>query len=186
MEVLNKPWPWYIAGPVLGLSVPILLWLGNKRLGISATMRHLCAMAVPGKISLFNYNWKAETWNLVFAGGIIIGGWLAGNLFANPEPVAISFATRELLAAGDLADQSGLAPPALFSWQSLFTLKGFLIMGLGGFLVGFGTRWARGCTSGHGIFGLSTLQWPSLIATMSFFAGGILVSWFVLPLILSL
>ncbi|MFM7195496.1 MAG: YeeE/YedE family protein, partial [Bacteroidota bacterium] len=106
--------------------------------------------------------------------------------FANPEPVAISTATSSMLLEQGITDQSGLAPTQLFNWSSLFTLKGFLLMGLGGFMVGFGTRWARGCTSGHGIFGLSTLQWPSLIATASFFAGGILFSVVVLPLILSL
>ena len=91
-----------------------------------------------------------------------------------------------MLNARQITDQSALAPPALFNWSTLFTLKGFLLMGLGGFMVGFGTRWARGCTSGHGIFGLGTFQWPSLIATMCFFAGGIFVSWFILPLILGL
>lgn len=186
METLDHPWPWYVAGPVLGLSVPLLLWLGNKRLGISATMRHACAIVLPGKLPLFNYDWKAETWSLIFALGIVIGGWLAGSVFANPAPVDISAATSTMLTAQGVTDQSGLAPPQLFNWNSLFTLKGFLLMGLGGFMVGFGTRWARGCTSGHGIFGLGTLQWPSLIATASFFAGGILFSLFVLPLILSL
>ncbi len=186
MEVIHNPWPWYVTGPVLGLSVPLLLWLGNKRLGISATLRHLCAAALPGKYPLFRYDWKAESWNLIFIIGIAIGGWVAGSLFANPEPVAISETTSAMLAAQGVSDQSGLAPPGLFNWESLLTLKGFLLMAGGGFLVGFGTRYARGCTSGHGIFGLSTLQWPSLVATASFFAGGILFSLFVLPLILSL
>lgn len=186
MEQLYAPWPWYLTGPILGLSVPLLLWLGNKRLGISATMRHACAMLLPGKLPLFNYNWKAETWSLIFALGIGIGGWLAGSVFPNPDPVAISVATSNMLAAQGVTDQTGLAPPQLFSWGSLLTLKGSLLMGLGGFMVGFGTRWARGCTSGHGIFGLSTMQWPSLIATASFFAGGIVFSVLVLPLILSL
>ncbi|MBX7127256.1 MAG: YeeE/YedE family protein [Cyclobacteriaceae bacterium] len=186
MDILYKPWPWYVAGPLLGLSVPVLLWLGNKRLGISSTMRHLCAMVAPARIPLFQYNWKAETWNLVFVAGILIGGALAGGVFANPEPVAVSEATRATLTGWGVSNQTGLVPPELFSWASLASLQGLLLMGAGGFLVGFGTRYAQGCTSGHGIFGLSTLQWPSLVATASFFAGGIVVSYFVLPFILSL
>jgi hypothetical protein len=187
MELLYKPWPWYIAGPVIGFTVPLLLWMGNKRLGISSTLRHICAACVPANISLFKYDWKKEAWNLYFAFGLVLGGFLAGYVFANPTPVAISSTTVDYLATFGISSQSAqLLPSELFNWTTLFTLKGFLAIIVGGFLVGFGTRYAQGCTSGHGILGLSALQWPSLIATASFFAGGILFSRFVLPYILSL
>ena len=186
MELLYKPWPWYVAGPVIGLTMPLLLWIGNKRLGISSTLRHICAACVPTKIPLFSYDWKKETWSFFFAGGLLLGGIIGGWILANPEPVAISSKTVKYFSSFGIAQQSGLMPIELYNWQALLSLKGFLLMIVGGFLVGFGTRYAQGCTSGHGILGLSALQWPSLVATASFFIGGILFSYFVLPFILSL
>ncbi|MBA4145046.1 MAG: hypothetical protein DI538_01080 [Azospira oryzae] len=186
MEIFYKPWPWYIAGPIIGFTVPLLLLIGNKKLGISSTLRQICAACVPANISLFRYDWKKDSWNLFFAGGIAVGGFLGGYVFANPDPVAISQSTTAYLHSFGLTDLTGLMPSELFNWSSLVTLKGFLMMVVGGFMVGFGTRYAKGCTSGHGILGLSALQWPSLIATMSFFLGGILFSHLVLPYILSL
>lgn len=186
MEVLTKPWPWYVAGPIIGITVPLLLLLGNKKLGISSTMRQICAAIVPSNIALLNYDWKKDSWNLFFAGGVLLGGWIGGILLANPEPVALSASTTTYLKTFNLQQASGLLPPEIFNWSTLTSLKGMLMIVLGGFMVGFGTRYARGCTSGHGILGLSALQWPSLVATASFFIGGILFSRFVLPLILSL
>lgn len=186
MEFLSKPWPWYVAGPIIGLTVPALLLLGNKRLGVSSTLRQICAATFPGKISFLNYDWKKDSWNLFFVGGILIGGFIGGTVFPNPEAVKISQPTSELLREFGLTDLSGLLPQELFNWKTLFTLKGFMLMVVGGFMVGFGTRYARGCTSGHGITGIAALQWPSLLATACFFAGGMFVSHFVLPLILSL
>ncbi len=187
MELLYKPWPWYVAGPVIGFTVPLLLWMGNKRLGISSSLRHICAACVPAKISLFQYNWKQEMWSLYFVVGLLSGGVLAGVVFANPSPVEISSSTTDYLTTFHIDNSKAeLLPSSLFNWETLFSLKGFLTIILGGFLVGFGTRYAQGCTSGHGILGLSALQWPSLLATASFFLGGILFSKFVLPYILAL
>jgi uncharacterized membrane protein YedE/YeeE len=186
MDLLYKPWPWYIAGPIIGLSVPALLWIGNKNLGISSTLRQICAATYPSSIKFLNYDWKKDSWNLFFAAGILIGGFIGGYVFANPEPVAVSSETTSLFSSWGLDTTSGLLPPEIFNWDTLFSLKGFLMIIVGGFLVGFGTRYAGGCTSGHGILGLSALQWPSLLATMSFFIGGILFSYLVVPYVLSL
>jgi uncharacterized protein len=186
MDLLYKPWPWYVAGPIIGLTVPLLLWMGNKRLGISSTLRHICAACIPSKIPLFSYDWKKETWSLFFASGLLLGGIIGGWILANPNPVAISSKTVEYFSSFGITQQTGLMPTEIYNWQTLLSLKGFLLMIVGGFFVGFGTRYAQGCTSGHGILGLSALQWPSLIATASFFIGGILFSHFVLPYILSL
>jgi uncharacterized membrane protein YedE/YeeE len=186
MEWLYKPWPWYIAGPIIGLTVSALLLLGNKKLGISSTLRQLCAMCYPAKIPFLNYDWKKDSWNLYFVAGIIVGGFIGGKLLANPQPVAVAESTAQYFATYGIDNTQGLMPRSLFSWQTLFSLKGFLLMIVGGILVGFGTRYARGCTSGHGIMGLSSLQWTSLVATASFFIGGILVNRFVLPYILAL
>jgi uncharacterized membrane protein YedE/YeeE len=186
MDAFYKPWPWYVAGPVIGLTVPILLLLGNKKLGISSTLRQISAACYPAKIPLFNYDWKKESWNLFFAAGLLIGGFIGGYIFRNPEPVAISPETIAYLKSLGIHEPDGLLPRELFNWSALTSVKGFVLMIVGGFLVGFGTRYAQGCTSGHGILGLSALQWPSLLATASFFIGGILFSRFVLPYILSL
>jgi uncharacterized membrane protein YedE/YeeE len=186
MDLLYKPWPWYIAGPIIGLSVPALLWIGNKNLGISSTLRQICAATYPSGIKYLHYDWKKNSWNLFFAAGILIGGFIGGYVFANPEPVAVSGETVSLFQSWGLDTTNGLLPPEIFNWNTLFSLKGFFMIIVGGFLVGFGTRYAGGCTSGHGILGLSALQWPSLLATMSFFIGGILFSYLVVPYIMSL
>jgi uncharacterized membrane protein YedE/YeeE len=186
MNFLYEPWPWYVAGPIIGLTVPALLLLGNKALGISSTLRQICAACYPAKIPFLNYDWKKDTWNLYFAAGILIGGFLGGYVFSNPNAVEISLSTETYLRSLNLDEPQGLMPEELFNWQTLFTLKGFLVMIVGGFLVGFGTRYAGGCTSGHGIMGLSALQWPSLVATACFFIGGIIFSHLVLPYILAL
>jgi uncharacterized protein len=186
MNTLYAPWPWYVAGPLIGILAPLLLLLGNKRLGISSTLRQICAACWPADVPLFLYDWKKDIWNICFVGGVLLGGFLGGGVFANPEPVAISAKTASYLQSLGLQNLGGLMPPELFNWSSLATAKGIILMMVGGFLVGFGTRYARGCTSGHGILGLSALQWPSLVATASFFLGGILFSHFILPYILSL
>lgn len=185
MDFIKQPWPWYVAGALIGLIVPALLLLGNRQFGISANLRHICAACLPANIPFFKYNWKKEAWNLFFAAGIIIGAFIAAQWLANPNPVAINpkLAT-ELSGYGITADN--LMPTALFSFDSLLTLRGFIMLLGGGFLVGFGTRYAGGCTSGHAIMGLSNLQWPSLIATIMFMAGGFLMANFILPFILRL
>jgi uncharacterized protein len=185
MDFLFEPWPWYVSGPVIGISIPLLLILGNKSLGISSSLRHVCAATVPGKVSFLNYNWKAESWNLFFALGILLGGFLGGVLLNNGEPVKISEQTNEMLLSYGISNFNGLIPQEIFSWESLLSLKGFLIIVVGGFLIGFGSRYAGGCTSGHAIMGLSTLQWPSLVAVISFFVGGLVTAHFIVPFIFS-
>ncbi len=186
IEFLKQPWPWYVAGPLIGLTVPVLLIIGNKSFGISSSLRHICAACVPANIPFFKYDWKREVWNLVFVFGIFVGGAIAVNLLSNPEPITIHPKLAAELAAYGIADLNNLVPQDIINWHSLFTLKGFLIMVIGGFLVGFGTRYAGGCTSGHAIMGLSNLQLPSLIATISFMVGGFFMANLILPLILSL
>lgn len=180
------PWPWYVAGPLIGLTVPVLLIIGNKAFGISSSLRHICAACIPANIPFFNYEWKKEIWNLFFVAGIFVGGFIATQFLANPESIQLNPDLTEELNTYGISDFSGLVPADLFNWSALFTLKGFLLMVAGGFLVGFGTRYAGGCTSGHAIMGLSTLQWPSLVATCCFMAGGFIMANFILPFILKL
>jgi uncharacterized membrane protein YedE/YeeE len=186
VEWIRQPWPWYVAGPLIGLMVPALLLLGNKNFGISANLRHICAMCLPANIPFFKYDWKKEAWNLFFAMGILAGAVIATWLLSNPEPVLVNPALKTELAGYGITQYDHLVPVELFSWQQLFTVRGLLMMVGGGLLVGFGTRYAGGCTSGHAITGLSHLQWPSLVATVCFMVGGLVMANLILPFILSL
>ena len=186
VEFIKQPWPWYVAGPLIGLIVPLLLIIGNKSFGISSSLRHICAACIPGNIRFFKYHWKKEAWNMFFVLGIFFGGMIAVTLLANPEPVQIHNKLASDLAVYGITDYSGLVPNQLFNWQNLLSIKGLVMIVLGGFLVGFGTRYAGGCTSGHAIMGLSTLQWPSLVATCCFMIGGFVMTNLILPFILSL
>lgn len=186
IEIIKNPWPWYVAGPLIGLTVPILLIIGNKSFGISSSLRHICASCMPADIPFFKYEWKKEAWNLFFVLGIFLGGFLTMQFLADPNAVAVNPELAKELAGYGITDFRGLVPQDLMNWQSLFTLRGFIIMVVGGFLVGFGTRYAGGCTSGHSIMGISNLQVPSIIATISFMVGGFLMANILLPIILSL
>ena len=179
----SHPWPWYVAGPVIGLFVPALLLAGNKVFGVSSNLRHVCAAILPSRIGYFSYDWKAGgRWNLLFAAGMLIGGFLAGHGAAQ-QTVAISEPTKLALTKLGIHNFSGVAPTELFSWSALLTFKGFVSVIVGGLLVGFGTAWAGGCTSGHAISGLANFQLPSLLAVIGFFAGGLIATYFFLPLL---
>ena len=186
LEILSQPWPWYVAGPLIGLTVPALLILGNKSFGISSVLRHTCAACFPANISFFKYDWKREVWNMVFVLGIFTGAVLATVFLDNPNDIIVAESLKTELAGYGVTDYSELVPAELMSWDTLFTLKGFFFIVVGGFLVGFGTRYAGGCTSGHAIMGLSTLQWPSLVATIFFMVGGFISTFFIVPWILGL
>lgn len=183
LEIIKQPWPWYVAGVLIGLTVPALLLIGNKTFGISSSLRHICAACLPAKIPFFSYNWKKEMWNLFFVGGVLIGGFIGAQLLSNPEPIQIATSTKSQLMALGVQDFKGLMPNDLFGTEQIFSLKGLIFMVFGGFMVGFGTRYAGGCTSGHAIMGLSNLQLPSLIATISFMVGGFISTWVLLPII---
>lgn len=183
-EFLTQPWPWYVAGPAIGIVVPALLLIGGKQFGVSENLRHLCAATFPGDVPFLKYDWKkAGLWNLVFVLGSVVGAFLASSVVSGPVTVDISAATRADLAALGIADFTGLAPTEIFSFSNLVSFKGLVFIVLGGFLVGFGARWAGGCTSGHAISGLADMQAPSLVAVLGFFAGGLIVTHLLYPLL---
>lgn len=186
LDFLRQPWPWYVAGPLIGLTVPALLFLGNKSFGISSSLRHVCAACMPAKIPFFQYDWKKEIWNLFFVAGILIGGIIASQLLTNPEPIQVNAKLATELGGYGITNYNSIIPVDVFSWSELLTPRGIFMMIIGGFLVGFGTRYAGGCTSGHAIMGLSNLQWPSLVATCCFMAGGFLMANVILPIILKM
>jgi uncharacterized membrane protein YedE/YeeE len=170
---------------LIGLVVPLLLFLGGKQFGVSSNLRHLCAATIPGRVDFFTYDWKqAGGWNLTFIFGVLVGGALAATFLYHPDPIAISEATHNDLAALGITDFQGLVPDDLFSMEALGTLPGFIAVVIGGFFVGFGARYAGGCTSGHAISGLADLQKGSIIAVIGFFLGGLIVTHLLLPVIL--
>ncbi len=159
LEWILQPWPWYVTGPLIGLSVPLLLLLTGKNLGLSSSFRHIGAACAPRtKLPYLSkdYSWRDHTWNLIFVGGVVIGGFVA-NFLLSAEPIS-------------LLPASYLSP------------GGVALLFAGGILIGFGTRYADGCTGGHTIMGISSLNWVSLVASIFFFVGGLLATWLILPL----
>ncbi len=149
MDWLFETWPWYVSGPLIGLTVPLLLISVGKPFGISSSFRHLGSICSPNtQIDYLRENdWRTESWNLYFVLGILIGSAIGMHVLSNaPIP---------------------LLPSHYHHWGGMMALF------VGGLFVGFGTRYAGGCTSGHAIMGLSALKWPSLVATISFFVGGL-------------
>lgn len=182
LSLLKQPWPWYTSGAAIALIMVLLLYFG-KSFGFSSNLRTICSMAGAGKrVKFFDFNWKAQKWNLLFLVGAIIGGYLASTLLRDDQPLALSEATIKDLAKLNVTFDGGLNPSQLFDLEFL-SVKNFLLLLIGGVLVGFGSRYAGGCTSGHAISGLSNLQVPSLIAVIGFFIGGLLMTHFIFPLI---
>ena len=185
--LLLEPWPWYVAGPVIAVVMFSLLYFGNN-FGISANFRNVCAVFGAGKsYDFFDFDWRKQVWNLVFLGGTVVGGFLANRFLMSGVSVGVSEATVAELSIYGIADPGGqILPESIFNFGSLFTLKGFIMIVVGGFFVGFGTRYAGGCTSGHAISGLSDLQPASLLAVVGFFIGGLVATYLVLPWLLTL
>lgn len=153
MEWIMQPWPWWLSGILIGLTVPLLYLLAGRPFGISSSFRHIGAACTPNSRATYirDHDWRRYSWNLVFVAGIVIGGFVANNLLS--------------------------AEPVEFLPASYFSATGILRLLVGGVLVGFGTRYAGGCTSGHAITGISNLNVPSMVATAFFFVGGLIVTW---------
>ena len=185
IELLSQPWPWYVAGPIIGLFVPALLLFRGTRFGISSSLRHMCSAVAPGDLGYLKYDWKEKgLWNLTFIAGIVLGGFLVMTFLESPEKIDLAPATVAALNDLGISDLSGMVPSELISWEGLTSTAGFISIVGGGFLLGFGARYAGGCTSGHAITGLAELQIASLVAVMGFFAGGLIVTYVLLPMIL--
>ena len=182
MNFITEPWPWYVSGPLIGLFIPLLLIIGNKQLGLSSSIKHICAACLPVKgISFFNYDWKKYSWNLFLVLGVALGGVITSLITDLNYEVLISEATKADLSEMGITNFVGFLPTELYSWDT--SLPNIILMIIGGFLVGFGTRYANGCTSGHAIMGLSLLNIGSLVAVIGFFIGGLLMTHLLFPLI---
>ena len=185
MEVIQGTWHWAISGFLIGLIMLVLTYFG-KTFGMSSNLRNICSMTfAKKKIEYFDFDWKEQKWNLSIALGAVVGGFIASYFLMDATDVLqINPKTIENLQQLNIdAPNGNLGPDALFSLEKMFTLKGFLVLLIGGFLIGFGTPYAGGCTSGHAISGLSNFQIPSLIAVIGFFIGGLLSAHFLIPLI---
>ncbi len=152
-QMILAPWAPWASGILLGLMVPALYVLVGRRFGLSSSLRHIGAMCMPNAKPeyLRLHNWKDHSWNLVFVVGLLIGSFV-GVTYLTTTPLEV-------------------LPPAAA------TAGGLLRLAFGGILVGFGTRYAGGCTSGHTITGIASLNPPSVVATVAFFAGGLLSTW---------
>ena len=179
IALLQSPWPWYVSGPIIGLMVPIFILVGSRSFGISQNLEHICAITQPKQIQVkfFKYDWRISIWSLVFVTGVLLGGFLAGSLFANPEPINLSPAALDMFSSWGLSTPTGLVPPEIFS----LSMGNIFLLLIGGILIGFGARYASGCTSGHAITGLATFQLQSLYAVVGIFVGGLCSAYFIVP-----
>ena len=183
MELITQPWSWWFSGMMISAVMFLMLYFG-KSFGFSSNLRTICTMAGAGtKVKFFDFDWKTQSWNLVCLVGAVIGGWIAKHYLNDGAALDLSQSTIAVLSKLGFSKPEGMQPLELYSWESVATLKGFMILAIGGFMVGFGSRYAGGCTSGHAISGLSDLQVPSLIAVIGFFAGGLAMTYFIFPLI---
>lgn len=185
MDWMYNPWPWYVAGPLIAAVMFLLLFLG-KQFGISANLRTKCAALGAGKAAdFFEFKWKDERWNLTIVVGAVIGGFISSNYLSTDNSVAITQDTVIELQQEYGLESAGASylPEELFATSQLVDVKILALLLIGGFLVGFGARYAGGCTSGHAISGISNLQLPSLIAVIGFFIGGLIMINFLFPLI---
>jgi uncharacterized membrane protein YedE/YeeE len=184
MDFILQPWAWYVGGPLIAISLLLYFYFG-KNFGASTNFETLCTMAGAGKVSdYFKKDWKDRDFALLFVIGLIIGGFISSlYLIPNQTIDLIPKTVQELTDLGFSNIGSQYFPEEIFGEEALFSLKGFLILLISGILVGFGTRYAGGCTSGHAITGLSSLQLPSLLAVIGFFIGGIIATWFIIPII---
>lgn len=184
MDILLNPWPWYTSGPLIAFVLFLFFYFG-KNFGVSTNLETMCTIAGAGKVSdYFKKDWKERDWAIVFLIGLVIGGFLTSNFLSNSTTIALNPETiQELSHLGFQNIGNDYVPNEIFSIDYMFTLKGFSILLISGILIGFGTRYAGGCTSGHAITGLSSFQLPSLVAVIGFFIGGIIMTWFLFPLI---
>lgn len=184
IEIISQPWPWYVAGPLIAMVMALLIYFG-KQFGVSSNLRTGCAILGAGKFSeFFIFNWKDQIWNLIFILGTVIGGFIAVHYLSTTSSIDLNPKTVSALQEiGFENPGQDFLPQSIFGMKAMSTPSGILVLLIGGILVGFGTRYAGGCTSGHAISGLSNLQIPSLIAVVGFFIGGLVMTHFLIPII---
>ncbi|CAL66244.1 YeeE/YedE family protein [Christiangramia forsetii] len=184
MEWIYEPWPWYVSGPLIAATMFVLLYTG-KQFGMSSNLRTMCSVGGAGQAAeFFRFDWKKERWNLMVVLGAVLGGFFASTYLSN-NTVEINTQLADKLSNEYGINSAGEAymPPEIFAMENLGDPVVLFVLITGGFMVGFGARYAGGCTSGHAISGLSNLQIPSLIAVIGFFIGGLIMIHLFYPLI---
>jgi uncharacterized membrane protein YedE/YeeE len=183
LELTSSSWHWSISGAAIAGIVFLMTWMGRS-FGVSTTFENFCSLAGAGKkLDFFKVDIKEQYWRFAFVGGAILGGFIATHLLVNPEVVDISASTIAHLQQDfgmSYPQGGGFLPTEIFNFTNP---KGIILSIIGGFLIGFGARYGKGCTSGHAITGLSHLQLPSLITVIGFFIGGLVMTWLIMPLI---
>ena len=184
MEFISQPWPWYVAGPAIAFVLFLMFYFGRS-FGVSSNLETLCTIGGAGNVSdYFKKDWRARKWSLTFVVGIIIGGFISSHYLMPSHTIELNPTTITELANLGFTDAGNTyIPDEIFGSENLGSVKGIAILLIAGLCIGFGTRYAGGCTSGHAITGLSSLQLPSLVAVIGFFAGGLLMVWLLFPLI---
>ncbi|MFA6086970.1 YeeE/YedE family protein [Mucilaginibacter sp.] len=183
IELLKQPWPWYASGTAITFIMVLLLYFG-KSFGFSSNLRTLCTLAGAGKTHhFFDFNWRTQRWNLLFMAGAVFGGYLSAAWLKSDQLLQLAPSTIADLQTLGVPFDGGLNPSSIFNWHFAFSPKGLVTLLGGGLMIGFGSRYAGGCTSGHAISGLSNLQLPSLWAVIGFFAGGLMMTHVFFPLI---
>jgi uncharacterized protein len=183
LSLLRQPWPWYTSGTVIAFVMVLLLFFG-KSFGFSANLRTICTACGAGKhVKFIDFDWRSQTWNLLFLVGAVLGGFISSEFLSTGQPVQLAAATIQDLQQLGISAPEGIQPQEIFGLEALMSVRGFLLLLTGGFMIGFGSRYAGGCTSGHAISGLSNLQLPSLLAVIGFFIGGLITTFILLPLI---
>ncbi len=184
MEVLFHTWHWAVAGFLIALIMLTLNYFG-KVFGMSSNLRSLCTLAGGDKCAeFFRFDVKSQYWNLLVLAGAMLGGFVAVHYMSDPSNVSLNPQTIiQLEKMGIEAPNGKLLPDALFGNAVFTSPKMIAVLLIGGLLIGFGSRYAGGCTSGHAIAGMSNLQRQSLKAVVGFFIGGLIMSHFILPLI---
>ncbi|MDX1328845.1 MAG: YeeE/YedE thiosulfate transporter family protein, partial [Arenibacter sp.] len=177
-------WPWYVGGPLIAATMFTLLYVG-RNFGMSANLRTLCTIGGAGKTSnFFRFDWRSQKWNLLVMIGAVIGGFIGSQYLSNNQVPDLNPATIEKLHnSGFDSAGSAYVPTELFGEEAFSSPTTLVLLLIGGLLVGFGARYAGGCTSGHSISGISNLQLPSLIATVGFFIGGLIMVHLIFPIL---
>jgi len=184
MDLINQALPWYVSGPLIAITMLLLILVG-KNFGMSSNLRTICtALGANKTCDFFCFDWKGQSWNLLIMFGAIIGGFIAFNYMSGGNTPEINQeVVNQLKILGFESAGNSYLPVELFGEDVFSSVKGVFILLFGGILVGFGARYAGGCTSGHAISGLSNLQLPSLISVIGFFIGGLVMIHLIFPLI---